>query len=316
MVKQATVLLKNIHVNENFGLRRANIDSESFQGLVASIREKGPITSLTVRPYKDEKGNVIENEFELIDGLQRLTAATQLGLKEFPVTIHDMDNESVLMAQILTNIHKIETRPVEYTQQLKRIMGLTPTMTRADLARKLGKSTQWVDNRLSIDKIIDPKIQELIDSGKINVASAYALAKLPPEEQPTWVSKAVGDPQAQFVEAVNQRVREIRNERRKGKDAAPPKFEAVPHLRTMRDIKSEAESMVAFKKLAPKTPQEAWTAAFNWIRHLDPESVALAEKKWNEDRAKAEEAKAQRKAERDAKKAEAAVEAQAAVQVK
>ena len=40
----------------------------------------------------------------------------------------------MLEAQILANIHKIETKPMEYSAQLKRILSRNPLMTEAELA--------------------------------------------------------------------------------------------------------------------------------------------------------------------------------------
>ena len=188
MGKLATIKISEIRENP-VALRTVNRQSEDYLGLVASIEQKGFMGAISVRPQKDAESG--EEYYELIDGLHRFSAAKDAGISEINVDIIPLSDDLVLEAQILANIHKIETKPAEYTQQLKRILARNPLMTEAELAMKLGKSSSWIQQRLSLTKIENEEIISLVNEGKIGLANAYALAKLPIEEQTQFVDRAI-----------------------------------------------------------------------------------------------------------------------------
>ena len=85
-----------------------------------------------------------------------------------------------------------------------------PGLTAAELSHKLGKSSQWIVKRISLNRIEDKKIQKLIDNGKIPLASAYALARLPVDEQPYWVDRAITMRPDNFLPLIDKRVWDLR----------------------------------------------------------------------------------------------------------
>lgn len=302
-----TIPLETIRENP-VALRQVNRNSEEYQGLVQSIKQKGFLGAITVRPKTDEETGT--DYFELVDGLHRYCAAKDAGLDEINVDIVSLDDDSVLEAQIMANIHKVETRPVEYSQQLRRILARNPLMTEAELASKLGKSSAWISQRLGLNKIANPEIQELINEGRIKLANAYALAKLPPEEMANFTDRAMTEQPDVFVPQVNSRVKEIKEARRKGKDATAAEFQPVAHLQKLKDVRSEMDSGEIGSMLCSKHgvegAVEGFAMAVKWMLHLDPDSVEAQRVKDAERKAARAEAAKKKKAERAAKKAEAA----------
>ena len=300
-----TVPISQIREN-TVALRSVSRESEDYIGLVESMRNKGFMGAITVRPQKDSETG--EEYFELVDGLHRFNAAKDAGLEEINVDVVSLDEDQVLEAQIMTNIHKVETKPAEYSKQLRRILTRNPLMTESELATKLGKSPQWIQQRLNLNKIDNEKITGLIDEGKITLSNAYALAKLPPEEMDDWVDRAMTESPDEFVPKVNDRVKEIREANRKGKDAGEQEFQPVAHLQKLRDIKSELEENEIGPELIKRnnvsTPQEAFTLALKWVLHLDPDSVEEQKQKDEERKKQREEAKRQREAAKQEKEAE------------
>lgn len=293
------VPLELIHENE-VALREVNRESEQYLGLVDSIRNKGFLGAITVREQTDEAG---ETYLELIDGLHRFNAAKDAGLEEINVDIVALDDANVLEAQIMANIHKVETRPIEYSQQLRRIFASNALLTVAELASRLGKSSQWLKERLSLNKIENPEIQKLVDDGEITLANAYSLAKLPPEEQPDYIQAAIEQPTTEFAPTVQTRVKEINEARRKGREAAAATFTPQAFMQKMKDVKAEYESGEVGAVLAPGH-EAAFRTAIEWVLHLDERSVENQRVKWEEKRR----LKAEKKAERDAERARKAVE--------
>lgn len=295
-------------------LRSVQRQSEQYQGLVDSIKARGVLNPILVREQKDpETGELI---YGLVDGLQRFNASMDAGRETIPAKVTSLSDAEVLEAQIITNVHKIETKPVEYSKQLMHILAGNPTMTISNLATKLAKSPTWVSERLGLVKLSE-SIGKLVDEGKINLSNAYALAKLPDEEQANFVERAMTQQPQEFVPAANARVKELRDAKRQGRDASAGGFTPVAHLQKVGDLKSELENFETIPALLDRLnvtdPKEAAKLTLQWVLHLDPVSVELAKTQFEERQRQVEEAKAKRKAEAEAKKAAAATEAAAAV---
>jgi ParB/RepB/Spo0J family partition protein len=297
---QKTAMIDLADIRENpSALRGVNRQSEDYQGLVDSIRLKGVINAISVREQKvDDKVY-----YGLIDGLHRFTAAADAGLKKIPATITPMDDAEALEAQIMANLHKIETKPIEYTKQLMRLLSGNPTMTVSELAGKLAKSNTWLSERLGLIKL-DEKVAGLVDEGKINLSNAYALAKLPADEQASFVERAITQSPQEFIPSVNSRVKELRDAKRQGRDPNKPDFIPFPHLRRVAEIKQEMENPrvgpAIIRELKPQTLEEAFLFGIQWTLHMDPLSI-------EEDRRKDTDRRAQEAAEREKRNAEKAV---------
>ncbi|KKN32669.1 hypothetical protein LCGC14_0811620 [marine sediment metagenome] len=297
------VALSDIRENE-VALRTVNRESEDYLGLVESIRSKGFIGAISVREKTDKEGTSF---YELVDGLHRYNASKDAGLEEINVDVVDLDEDQVLEAQIMANIHKVETRPIEYTRQLKRILTRNPMMTEAELAAKLGKSTSWIAGRLSLNKLASEQAKTLVNEGKIGLSNAYALAKLPPDEQAEWLDRAMTLPPDEFIPQTTERMKVIREARKQGKDVAPSEFQPVPHLQKLKALKDEYElgnvgvSLCAKHSLS--TAIDGFAMGVRWVLQMDPDSVEVQKAQDSERRVQREEKKKQKAAERATKKA-------------
>ncbi|MCK9460589.1 MAG: ParB/RepB/Spo0J family partition protein [Proteobacteria bacterium] len=301
-----------IHENP-VALRSVNKENEDYLGLVESIRSKGFFGAITVREKVDSESGT--KFYELIDGLHRFNAAKDAGLTEINCNILDMDDANVLEAQLMANVHKVETRAIDYTKQLLRMLSMNAMMTEAELAGKLGKSFEWLSQRLSLTKIKDAEIQKMINDGKIKLTNAYVLAKLPPEEQAAWLDRAITLPPPEFSEQADARAKEIRDAKRKGKDAGEAVFQPVAFLQKVGDIKNEMSSgeigKILCRECDVKTPVDGFTLGISWVLHMDPKSVQVQVDKENQRKAEAEVAKTKRETEAAKKKAEKATKMQA-----
>ena len=298
-----TVRIADITENPN-ALRGVAKTAEEFAGLVDSIKARGVLQPVLLREIGPNSSS--EMQYGLIDGLQRFTASKDAGRDTIPAQVIQASDAEVLEAQILTNLHRIETKPAEYTKQLYRILSGNPLMTISDLATTLSKSPTWVSERLSLSKLHE-KLQKLVDEDAIPLANAYPLAKLPVEEQLDWTERAQTMKTDEFAPAVRARVKELSDAKRAGKGTVAPTFVPVPFLQKIADIKDMVENTTKIQALlaagTASTLGEAVTLALQWVLHLDPLSVDAGRAKFEADLKKREEEKAARKAEREAKKA-------------
>ncbi|MFA5758457.1 MAG: ParB/RepB/Spo0J family partition protein [Clostridia bacterium] len=307
------VKIKSIRENP-VALRSVDRESEEYLGLRDSISRMGVLNPINVRRRSEEVEGVKVDYYELVDGLHRYTSAVEAGLDSIPVNILTLEDVEVLEAQLMTNIHRIETKPVEYTKQLQRIFNMNPTMTMTEMAARLAKSPSWLNQRLGLLKL-SSEVQSLVDDGKITVANAVAMSKLPHEEQVNYVDNAITMTTDEFAPIVTSRAKELREAARAGRAAEPAKFEPVAHPRKLGELKEEylkpSVGPELCRQAGAKTAEQGFALGVAFAISLDPVSVASQEAKENERRQKLEDAKKKRALERAQKKADEAADAAA-----
>lgn len=275
-------------------LRSVNRSNEQFLNLVKDVKRRGVVKPLVVREKHEEATN--ESYFELCDGLQRFSAAQDAGLTVVPVVVRDLTDDQVEEEQIALNLVKVDTRPIEYANQLRRMLQRNPTMTEAELAEKISQSPSFVRNRLSLHNLT-PGNQKLVEEGSIGLANAYALAKLPAEKQGQFADAAMTKPPGEFVEEVNKYAKELRDAAREGRAPADRSFQPKAKARKVAEIESEISSGAAlsavFAAAGVTTVEEAGRVALQWAIRLDRISVDTQKAEYEADEAarKAEKAK-------------------------
>src|ERR1700726_3992298 len=110
--------------------------------LMASIAEKGVIEPLVVRQRGDR--------FQIIAGERRYQAAVQVGLRELPVVIRDVDDTEIIEVALVENIQRKDLTAFEEAEALH---GLADRCgyTHEDLARRLGKSRTSITESLALN---------------------------------------------------------------------------------------------------------------------------------------------------------------------
>ena len=109
--------------------------------LIASIAEKGILEPLLVR----QRGE----RFQIIAGERRYQAAVQVGLREVPAVVKDVDEAETLELALIENLQRKDLTPFEEAEALQ---GLADRCgyTHEDLARRLGKSRTSVTESLAL----------------------------------------------------------------------------------------------------------------------------------------------------------------------
>lgn len=312
MSEKQLLTIPIIQIRENpVALRGVNKTGEAFMGLVDSIKRIGVMNAITVTPKVDPNNK--QEYYQIVDGLHRYMAACEAGLKEIPAQVMNLTEAQGLEAQLMANVHKVETRPVEYSKQLLRILSANPTMTASELSARLGKSPGWVGERLGLLKL-DDNIAKIVNDNKMSLSNAYAIAKLEGEEQKNFIDRAMTMTPQEFVPLVEARVKQIREARRQGKDSAPAEFVAVPHLQKLAILKSEFEKPTILPALLKKqnvtSALEAAKLALAWVLHMDAMSIEQAKAQEAQRQKEREEAAKRREAEKAAKKAKDAAKEQ------
>jgi len=114
--------------------------------LMASIAEKGIIEPLVVRQRGDR--------FQIVAGERRYQAAVQVGVREVPVVIRDIDDTEVLEIALVENLQRKDLTAFEEAEALQTLAQRSG-YTHEDLARRLGKSRTSITESLSLTNMPD-----------------------------------------------------------------------------------------------------------------------------------------------------------------
>ncbi|MFA6321647.1 MAG: ParB/RepB/Spo0J family partition protein, partial [Candidatus Omnitrophota bacterium] len=98
------LLLKEVVVSE-FNPRK-HCDEGRFSELLASIKDKGILVPIRVRP-------VGKNRYEIVGGERRFKAASTLGLKEIPAVVQELSDSEALEFAIIDNLQREDVHPME-----------------------------------------------------------------------------------------------------------------------------------------------------------------------------------------------------------
>ncbi len=301
-----TVNLSEIKENP-VALRALDRENEQYLNLVQDVKRRGVITPITVRE-QSEDGEVY---YEICDGLHRFSAAVDAGISTIDVSVKDLSDAEVEETQLVANLVRVDTKPVDYTKHLLRMMSRNPFLTVPELADRISQSEAFISQRLSLLKL-DASIQQLVNEGEIKLVNAYQLAKLPPEEQHNFTDAALTQKPAEFVPAVQARAKELRDFKRAGKESGDIVWEPIAHCRKMGELKAEfANGEVGPAICAAEgceSAAEGFAAGIAWVISLDTASVEAQRSKNEQRTSEREAAKIRRTAEREAKKATAAAE--------
>ena len=147
--------------------RRRFAEAE-LDALAQSIREKGVLQPLLVRPVADD-----EAAFELVAGERRWRAAQRVGLHEVPVIVRALSDAEALEIALVENLQREELSPLEEADAYRRLMAEFGR-TQASLAEAVGKSRSHVANTVRLLSL-PPPVRHRLDEGELSAGHARAL---------------------------------------------------------------------------------------------------------------------------------------------
>lgn len=155
-------------IKPHHGQPRKHFAADKLEELAASIREKGIIQPLVVR----KKGS----SYELIAGERRWRAAQKAGLRDVPVVIKDVSDDTALEMALIENIQRQDLNAIEEADAyhaLQEQFGLS----QEELAKRVGKDRSTVANALRLLRLPE-EIKRDIESERLSMGHARALLSL------------------------------------------------------------------------------------------------------------------------------------------
>jgi ParB/RepB/Spo0J family partition protein len=148
---------------------RTVFPKEAHKELTDSIKEKGVVVPILVRPHPAPKGDVL---YEIVDGERRWRAAKECG-QRVPVIVKELTDEQVIDIQLITSLQREDLTPIDEAEGYEKLQ--KKGLTAEQIAKKLGKDKGHVQRRLKLCALT-PKSRKLLADGTFSVEVALQLA--------------------------------------------------------------------------------------------------------------------------------------------
>ena len=167
---------------------------EDMDQLVQSIKERGLITPITVRPKEDGR-------YEIVSGHRRKTACELAGLPTIKAEIREMTRDEAVILMVESNLQRSVIFPSEKAfsykmrlEALNRLPGrpskdnLTPVVsdsgkrTNEEFGESVGESREQVRRYIRLTELV-PELLQMVDEGKIAMRPAVEISYLTKKEQ-------------------------------------------------------------------------------------------------------------------------------------
>jgi ParB family chromosome partitioning protein len=158
-----------IHRNEN--QPRWVFTEDEIEELSASIREKGVLQPILVRP------SGVSGHFEIVAGERRWRASQKAGLHSLPALVRELDDAQMLEIAVIENVQRAALNPIEEANAYNQLI-LIHGRTQNDVADAVGKSRAHVANAVRLLNL-PPEVRNYVLEGKISAGHARALLAAP-----------------------------------------------------------------------------------------------------------------------------------------
>src|SRR3954451_13508748 len=145
---------------------RRRFDEATLAGLADSVRERGVLQPVLVRP-------IAGGTYELVAGERRWRAAGLAGLETLPALVRARDDVQTLEAALIENMAREDLNPVEEALACAALieeLGLT----REEVGRRIGRSRVAVSNLLRLLDLPD-EVLALLEDGALSEGHGRAL---------------------------------------------------------------------------------------------------------------------------------------------
>ena len=167
LIDQIVMVMLDLLEPSPFQPRRV-FDENALNDLVESIREKGVLQPLLVRPNPKKKGS-----YEIIAGERRFRASKQAGLAQVPVIIKEFNDKAALEVALIENLQREDLNAIEEAEAYVRLMNEF-SYTQEELARVVGKSRSYVANMMRLLELPE-SVKKMLAERQITVGHARSL---------------------------------------------------------------------------------------------------------------------------------------------
>lgn len=160
---------------------RKTFDEQSLKELSNSVKEKGVLQPILIRPIENGENGPKQAKYELVCGERRYRASLMAGIKDIPANIRDLSDDEAFEMQIIENLERKDVHPLEEADAFKRMLDSGKYQI-ADIAAKFAKPETFIAQRLKFVDLID-EIKKDFYEGKLGIGHAIHIARLGQKDQ-------------------------------------------------------------------------------------------------------------------------------------
>ncbi len=158
---------------------RQHFSEDELESLKASVREKGILQPIILRPLIDALTQ--ERRYQIIAGERRWRVATDLGFEKIPALVKDCTENEALELALIENIQRDNLNPLEEADSYMRLIEIY-SYTQEKLAQKISKSRSYVANILRLTQLPE-SIKVHLREGRLSAGHARALITAENQEE-------------------------------------------------------------------------------------------------------------------------------------
>ena len=147
---------------------RRDFEPAALEALAASVRQKGVLQPLIVRPRPG-----FADQFEIVAGERRWRASQMAGLHDIPILLRELDDAEVIEIAIIENIQRADLNAIEEAQGYRQLMDRFGH-TQEKIAEALSRSRSHIANLLRL-LMLPTDVQDLVRGGQLSAGHARAL---------------------------------------------------------------------------------------------------------------------------------------------
>ena len=155
---------------------RKSFDTEELDELAASIREKGLVQPILVRPI-----GVGGHHYEIVAGERRWRAAQRASLHLVPVIVRALTDQESLELAIIENVQRADLNIIEEAGGYRELIDRF-SYTQEELGQIIGKSRSHLANTMRLLKLPE-SVQDMVRGGTLSAGHARALVGREDAEQ-------------------------------------------------------------------------------------------------------------------------------------
>lgn len=213
--------LNKIKTNEN--QPRKYFDNDKIIELSESIKQHGIIQPLILKKEDDV--------YMIIAGERRWRAAKQIGLKEVPAIIMDINDRELLEVSLIENIQREDLNPIEEAIAYQRLLS-DFQLTQGELSERIGKSRTAITNTMRLLNL-DDRVQSYIIEGILSEGHGRAILGLQDNNKQYEISQKVIDEGLSVRET--EKLIKIINENKEKKKVRESNNQLEPYYNDIKD---------------------------------------------------------------------------------
>ena len=158
-----------VQIGVNPDQPRKTFSETELAELSASIREKGVLQPILLRPVKNRPYN-----YEIVAGERRFRASKMAGLNEIPALVKNLGNENAMEIALIENVQRENLNPIEEAAAYANLMEKCG-YTMEDVSRLIGKSESYIRNFIRFNDL-PATVKKMVEQGELSASHARAIA--------------------------------------------------------------------------------------------------------------------------------------------